>query len=164
MTIAVPTFPTDGKPLVWLAGDQTASRRGTGPGREMIERIKRKKRKILVVDDERPFRTSLAAKLKKIYGAIVDDADGGNTALEKVATFKDFDLILMDISMPLVTGLDACELMRIKKVTARIVLMTAFRRPEYELRANELGVTIIQKPIDDGELQKVLLSCGDDTP
>jgi len=126
----------------------------------LIDKIKEKRRRILLVDDEIGFRISLRKKLERIYGASVEDAEGGRDALEKSSGEESFELILMDISMPDLSGIETCKLMRSRGVTAYIVLMSARNDPQYRLQAEALGVTLLSKPLDEQALRRILLECG----
>jgi CheY-like chemotaxis protein len=159
MTIAIPLYPAFDFPLIWLAGKAGGSSDMPGNGSEELERIRAMKLNILVVDNNGPFRTSFLKKLGKVFNAVVDGADGGASALRKAAAQPDLDLILMDISMPVMNGFETYEGLRNNQVMARVVLMTAHKRPEYRERAAAMQLTILNKPIDDRELRQVLLSC-----
>jgi DNA-binding response OmpR family regulator len=63
---------------------------------------KRGKTRILVVDDEPPIR-NLAARALEMNGYEVEQASGGEEALEKLAATS-FDLLLLDVNMPGVSG------------------------------------------------------------
>jgi DNA-binding NarL/FixJ family response regulator len=63
--------------------------------------------RVLVVDDQRPFRVAAAAVLRTTRGfELVGEAASGEDALEQVAALAP-DLVLMDISMPGIGGVEA---------------------------------------------------------
>jgi len=79
--------------------------------------------KILVVDDE-PFNRKLIRTILKKHEVSVHEAENGQEAIE-IAEKQDFDLILMDIQMPILDGVDATKRILISKPEAKIVALTA---------------------------------------
>jgi PAS domain S-box-containing protein len=68
---------------------------------------------VLVVDDNQINRLLINKVLKK-WGADVDFAENGAEAVEKIETNKNYDVVLMDIHMPLMDGLEATQIIRAK--------------------------------------------------
>ena len=68
---------------------------------------------ILVVDDNQINRLLINKVLGK-WGATVDFAENGLEAVTKIETKQDFDVVLMDIHMPVMGGLEATEIIRAK--------------------------------------------------
>jgi len=106
----------------------------------------------LVVDDEEGIRQMLAAVLGKEGFAVTTAADGA----EAVAAFAASrpDVVLMDIRMPRMTGLQALsEMRRIDRSTA-VILMTAFAQVETAVQAIKDGAfDYIIKPFDIAEVK-----------
>jgi CheY-like chemotaxis protein len=72
--------------------------------------------KILITDDDDELRANLSDILKgKGYGT--DEAASGEEAIEKVKS-EDFDIVLLDLMMPMMSGMDV--LLEIKKTKPRI--------------------------------------------
>jgi DNA-binding response OmpR family regulator len=95
------------------------------------------KGKILVVDDEETTRRSLADILR-LEGAQVKTAAGGEVAVETLQQ-ETFDLILLDLKMP---GMDGLDVLRIaNKVTpdTQVILLTAHGSLESAIAALRLG-------------------------
>ena len=106
--------------------------------------------KILIVDDEPSHRLMLSAHLKSGYD--VSEASDGFHAVEAVKK-QFFDLVLMDIRMPGIDGLEA--LRQIKAISPGIVvfIMTAFQSVETAREALRQGASdYIVKPVDAEEL------------
>jgi len=77
---------------------------------------------------------------------VVGSAGDGHAAVEVVLRERP-DIILMDINMPGINGLEAVRLIR-EEHEACIVMLTAYATQEYQTRASELGVSgYIVKPI-----------------
>ena len=69
--------------------------------------------KVLVVDDNQINRLLMNKILTK-WGAKAEFAENGLEAISKVEATPDFDVILMDINMPIMGGLEATEILRAK--------------------------------------------------
>jgi two-component system response regulator HydG len=115
----------------------------------------KEKNTILVVDDDLAHRTMLRTLLGG-WGYGVVDADDGQSAVEAVHE-KPFDLILMDIRMIRVSGLEA--LVEIKRFNPAIpvVIMTAYASVETAVKALKEGAyDYLTKPLDFDELKIIM--------
>jgi PAS domain S-box-containing protein len=115
---------------------------------------------ILLVEDI-PTNQLIAREILESFGAIVETADNGRHALEKLATpDKRFDIVLMDIQMPEMDGLEATRRIRAsgKYPDLPIIAMTAHAFEEEKLRCQQAGMNdFLSKPIDPSVMQQVLL-------
>jgi CheY-like chemotaxis protein len=68
---------------------------------------------VLVVDDNQINRLLINKVLKK-WGATADFAENGQEAIDKLELHKNFDVVLMDIHMPIMGGLEATGVIRSK--------------------------------------------------
>jgi CheY-like chemotaxis protein len=144
-------------PLFFLATNGSGGWQGwQGQNEEIIDEIRKKGLAILVVDDEDSFRKSLCFRLRKKYLANVDDVSSGSQAIDRVRQGKTYDLILTDIMMPGMKGTDVFEELRRIDPTLRIIVMSAFSNSEEWTRAELMGATVIDKPIDDETLIRIL--------
>src|SRR5262245_21354881 len=110
--------------------------------------------KILVVDDQDMMRDSLAAILAREGHDIVAAGDG-QVAIGRLANAK-IDLVITDMKMPRMTGLELLAEIRKMKLDTPVVLMTAFATVENAVDAMKLGAfDYLQKPFD-GEAVKLL--------
>ncbi len=115
--------------------------------------------KILIIDDDDELRANLSEILKgKGYGT--DEAASGEEAIEK-AKSEDFDIVLLDLMMPMMSGIDV--LLEIKKTKPRIkiIMITAFATIDNAVEAIKKGASdYISKPfrIDvlDAAIKKAL--------
>lgn len=78
--------------------------------------------RILIVDDERGFRESLARRLEK-RGAVVSMAAGGKEALSSLSK-EPVDLVLLDVRMPDMNGLEVLEHIRSEHADTEVILIT----------------------------------------
>lgn len=103
--------------------------------------------RVLVVDDEQGIRKTLETLLK-IGGFEVITAEDGAAALAALQGHQ-FDLIISDISMPNLGGVELLEKVRDRDPDLPVVLLTGLPSMETAIRAVELGASkYIMKPID----------------
>lgn len=111
--------------------------------------------KVLFVEDEKLAREKLASILGKIF-ITVQTAQNGQEALDiyNKALFEEpFDLIVSDINMPIMNGLEMIEVIRNNNDEIPIIFTTARNETEYLLKAIELNANhYIIKPIELGVL------------
>jgi DNA-binding NtrC family response regulator len=100
---------------------------------------------ILIVDDEKNIRLTLSRSLE-VLGVETDSAEDGKEALVKLRE-KEFGLILLDIRMPGVDGMEVLRQVRENRPDIRIIVLTAYGTIELAVEAMKLGaVDFIQKP------------------
>lgn len=108
--------------------------------------------RILIVDDQEMMRDSLASLLAR-EGHEVVAANDGPVALTKLAERR-FDLMISDLKMPRMTGIDLLIEARKIRNDMPIVLMTAFASVATAVEAMKLGAyDYIQKPFDGDEIK-----------
>lgn len=114
--------------------------------------------KLLIADDE----TIACSKIRCIIEAnfpqigMISEAYNGKTALEKAKELEP-DIVIMDIEMPLVNGIEASR--RIKSLLPKcaIIFLTAFASFTYAKQAITLGaVEYLLKPVEEEELVRVI--------
>jgi diguanylate cyclase (GGDEF)-like protein len=109
---------------------------------------------ILIVDDTKSNRQIVETILRKAgYHIVV--ADSGKTALDIVGNNHRIDLIILDLVMPEINGLQVCEIIRenLKLRDIPIIFLTASNDQEYLLQAFEIGaVDYIYMPCNALEL------------
>jgi two-component system KDP operon response regulator KdpE len=106
--------------------------------------------RVLVVDDEPQLRQVLMSTLSAL-GFIVAGAESGEAALERVREEK-FDLILLDVNMPGLNGLETCRAVRARSDVS-ILMLTVRDRADDKIRALDSGADgYVTKPFDVNEL------------
>ena len=114
----------------------------------MVEIIKAK---VLLVDDEESFLTTLAKRLE-VRGMQVSTVTRGIEAVEKV-TNQAFDLVVLDLSMPGIDGLETLKRIKAKQPDAEIIILTGEGSIRSGIEAMKLGAEdYLQKPVDLTEL------------
>jgi two-component system chemotaxis response regulator CheY len=115
--------------------------------------------KILIVDDSPATRTALAEVVGRMPGAEIDEAGDGAAAV-KALSGSSYDLIFLDIYMPVMDGLKLLGwLMKAPGRTAstRVAVLTAAEHPMTRAQARGLGARyFVQKPVQTAEVQRIL--------
>jgi len=107
---------------------------------------------ILVVDDQLGVRRLLFETFRE-EGHHVEMAGNGNEALQILKDFKP-NIILMDMKMPEMNGLDTLRQIRTFDKEVGVIMMTAYGDAQNMEQAHELGVThYMSKPFDLFELR-----------
>lgn len=107
--------------------------------------------KILIVDDEATIRRILATRLSMVGYEVIVAADGVE-ALEKFETEKP-DLIVLDVMMPKMNGLQVCQTLR-KTTGIPIIMLTALGEVSDRIKGLELGADdYLPKPFSPKELE-----------
>jgi two-component system chemotaxis response regulator CheY len=118
---------------------------------------------ILIVDDDPSIRKLVATTLEDVAGfELVEAADGGE-ALDLAAQDAPA-IVLLDIDMPGLDGLEACRRLRAETGTAdtTIVMLTAAAGEEAERAAEEAGADLfLTKPFSPLELLRLVSDLGD---
>jgi two-component system LytT family response regulator len=111
--------------------------------------------KTLIVDDEPVARKVLREELELIPGVeVVGEADNGATALEKIARQQP-DLVLLDLQMPALGGLDVVRNLKRGTHMPAIVMVTAY--DQYALQAFEAGaIDYLLKPVGQTRLAEAV--------
>jgi DNA-binding response OmpR family regulator len=106
---------------------------------------------VLVVDDNKGVLEFLLLLLSK-YGLSVIGASSGNECLDIVQS-RPVDLIILDVMMPVMDGLQVCD--ELKKITPSIPIILLTARDDMITRAAamDLGVSeFVAKPVNNGDL------------
>ncbi|MBK7238556.1 MAG: response regulator [Sterolibacteriaceae bacterium] len=104
-------------------------------------------RRVLVVDDGVENRQLMHVLLEDV-GLRVSEADNGRIALERIAV-ESFDLVLMDMRMPVMDGTTATRRLRERGCTIPIIALTANAMKGFERELEDVGFSGYQtKPID----------------
>lgn len=112
----------------------------------MSEQVNR----ILVVDDEERIRRLLKMYLEK-EGYEIEEAEDGETALKK-ATEEDYDLVLLDVMLPGIDGIEVCNRLRQSKSTP-VLMLTAKGEEINRVQGFEVGADdYVVKPFSPREV------------
>ncbi len=107
--------------------------------------------KVLIVDDEEGIRESLKLILSDHYDIILTDS--GEQALRVLEGDPAIALVLMDIKMPKINGLDVLKAMKAKHPNLNVIMVTGYKAVETAGEAARLGaVGYIVKPFKSNEI------------
>jgi two-component system, response regulator PdtaR len=107
--------------------------------------------RIVIADDETIIRLDLKTLLEEMGHEVVGEAADGQKALELARSLKP-DVVIMDIKMPVMDGLDAAKIIADEKI-APVVLLTAYSQKDLIERAKEAGVFgYLVKPFQESDI------------
>lgn len=115
--------------------------------------------KIMIVDDESEIRNAIKNTVdwEKAGFVVVDDAENGQDALEKLES-KEPDVIMTDIRMPYMDGLELAKEARKLYPSLKIIICSGYNDFEYAKEAIKLGVSeYVLKPISSEDILEILL-------
>ncbi len=108
--------------------------------------------RILLVEDNQDLAEGLSAILRG-SGYAVDVVSDGASA-HAVAATETFDLVILDLNLPEMDGLDVLRAMRARQNRAAVLILTARGAPEERIKGLDLGADdYMIKPFDVGELE-----------
>jgi len=109
--------------------------------------------KVLIVDDHLLIRTGIKSLLKDsplIH--VIGEAENGNEAIEKFEKLRP-DVVLMDISMPGISGIEATRIIKEKYSLAKILILTMYDSEEYILSSVKNGASgVLHKNVNKKDL------------
>jgi DNA-binding NtrC family response regulator len=112
--------------------------------------------KILLVDDEQPFLDVLTKRLMR-RGFDVVAVPGGEEALQELRTNPNVDLVVLDVKMPVMDGIDTLKAIKREFPLIKVMVLTAFPTIRSPDEWKDLGAcTCLMKPQDlDGLLTAI---------
>jgi len=94
---------------------------------------------VLVVDDQRPFRAVATSVANLIDGwSVVAEAETGESAVESALAMRP-DVVLMDINLPGISGLEATRQITAELPSTRVILMSTYAAEQLPADAMECG-------------------------
>ncbi len=107
--------------------------------------------RVVIADDESIIRMDLKEMLTTLGYLVVGEVADGTSAVNLARELKP-DIVIMDIKMPDLDGIDAARILTQERI-APVVLLTAYSQSELVERAKEAGVVgYIVKPIQESDL------------
>ena len=95
---------------------------------------------VMIVDDHKMVREGLK-RILELNGDIevIDEADNGKDFIKKLKTVKP-DILLLDINMPEMNGIEVLEYLSKRKKTPKVLVLTVHNEIEYLMKAVDLGI------------------------
>lgn len=115
--------------------------------------------RVLIADDHKMVREGLR-RILEFDGEIqvIDEADNGVECIKKIRSSKP-DIVLLDINMPVMNGIEALQEIRKKKLKTKVIILTVHNEIEYLLRAVDIGIDgYVLKDSDAHELIRAVTS------
>ncbi len=111
---------------------------------------------ILLVDDSKLVHIMGKKLLTKLEIKVVATAKNGKEGVEKYKEYNP-DLVMMDITMPVMDGLEASEKIMEYDMGAEIIMLSAMADDDIKEQANFIGIDyFLQKPLNEEKLKKAL--------
>lgn len=112
--------------------------------------------KVMIVDDSRIFRKMLRAAFVETGNEVIGEAGNGSEALELLKSCKP-DLVTMDITMPVMDGIEALREIRTTYPDQKVIMVSAAGQKDKVIEALKLGAKdFIQKPFDPDDISVVI--------
>ena len=112
--------------------------------------------KILIVDDSRTSRKILRGILEESGHVVIDEAVNGQEGVQKFQSCKP-DVVTMDITMPVLDGMEALKMIKALKPEAKVIMVTAAGQKNKMIDCIKLGADdFLTKPFDKAEIVAVV--------
>lgn len=114
---------------------------------------------VLIVDDSRTSRRFLSDILERAGYKIVGEAVNGQEGFDEYVKLHP-DIVTMDITMPVMDGIDALKLIKRNNPDAKVVMITAAGQKEKMMEALKIGaVEFVSKPFIEEAVLDALKRC-----
>lgn len=112
--------------------------------------------KILIIDDSRTSRKILRGMLEEAGHVIVDEGVDGKDGFEKYKQYKP-DLVTLDITMPVMDGLESLKCIKEFDKDAKVIMVTAAGQQSKMVEAIKLGASeFVTKPFEKENILKLV--------
>lgn len=115
------------------------------------------KKKILIIDDDKHVRYSFILILKT-QGYLINAVESGEKGIEELSKNDDYDLILLDLKLPGMDGIETLKQIRNINIKIPVFIVTAFREEYHsdlrDVRTDELKFELLNKPLDRNQILK----------
>ncbi|MFO0553825.1 MAG: response regulator [Polyangiaceae bacterium] len=116
--------------------------------------------RVVVAEDDESMRTLLVEALREDGFEVVEAENGRELFWAVENASSPVEIVVSDLRMPAYNGLDIVQAWAELGGGPRVVLMSAFPDPEIRLRAERLGVPLLEKPFELWELRSLVQSAA----
>lgn len=119
-------------------------------------------KRVLLAEDDTAARRILARILRQMGLDVVEVADGGRMLVEITSLYKngrsplELDLIVTDVRMPVMSGLDAFKGVRAAHWHTPVIIVTAYETPDVRDTVERFGASLLVKPLDLDEFESTV--------
>jgi DNA-binding NarL/FixJ family response regulator len=116
--------------------------------------------RVLLADDHGGLRRALRGLLEETGFEVVGESGDGADAVALARLLRP-DIVVIDVRMPVLNGLDAAKLIKDQRPPTQVVVLSAFDSPELQRQAREAGAfAYLDKGTMAGHLRRVLLGAA----
>lgn len=120
------------------------------------ETVAGQKYRFLIVDDSVFARKNMTKVVEMIGGIVIGEATTGKEGIEQYFKLKP-DMVIMDVSMPEMEGLEALAKIKEKDMEARVIIVSSLGYQELVKKALSLGAKhFISKPFDPAKAAEII--------
>lgn len=114
---------------------------------------------VLIVDDHQLFRSGLISVLKKFdFVSVIQEVENGKEAIEELKKKNNYEVVFMDINMPVMNGIDATRIIKHDFPEVKVIALTMYEDQKHVIEMIELGASgYIVKNTDSLEIKTALL-------
>lgn len=122
----------------------------------------RRRPRVLLAEDDDELRRMIREALEASGYDVLEVIDGGRLLVRLGQEYRSgqpeesFELLLSDVRMPICTGLQIVESLRLARSSIPVILITAFGDDATRARAERLGAVLVDKPFDVDELVSIV--------
>jgi two-component system OmpR family response regulator len=119
-------------------------------------------KRVLLAEDDVAARHVMAAALRAMGLEVLESDDGGRMLVAVTSHYKngrspeDLHLVITDVCMPVVDGLDVFEAMRAARWTTPVIVVTAYDSPSVQKSVARLGAILLRKPLCLDRLERTV--------
>ena len=119
-------------------------------------------KRVLLAEDDASARTIIAKVLRAMALDVIETDDGGRLLVAITSYYKngrspdDLDLVITDVRMPVMSGLEIFKGLRVAHWTLPVIVMTAFESPEVTDAVTRYGAALLIKPLDLDVLENLV--------
>ncbi len=118
---------------------------------------------ILCIDDSKVSRTFIKKGLREIMAGndiVIEEASNARDGID-LCTGKKYDIVLLDLTMPDMSGYDFLAELKEKSIEQKIIVLTADIQPLAEKKVMDLGASgFLEKPFDNDKMLDMLKKTG----